>query len=192
MSLPVVLDREPTEIWANVSSQWNRSLSDFPASAGWQLSYTLTAPTGGAIALAWAAEVTASGDEFAINCPASKTVSVVAAGPGRLQGKISKATDSAIIYDAAITWRIVGGLSYAQTILAAVDAMLLGNASREERQLSITQPSGTSKALELCSKTDLLALREYWRAILAAETDAERAAHGLGSRRIIRNRYRNP
>ena len=132
----------------------------------------------------------AAGDAFAINCPAAKTASIVAAGPGRLQGKISKASDSAIIYDAAITWRIVGGLSFAQTIMAAVDAMLLGNASREERQLSVTQPSGISKALELCSKTELLALREYWRAILAAETDAERAAQGLGSRRVIRNRYR--
>ena len=194
MSLPstFILDREPDKLWANVSAAWTKSLADFPASAGWQLTYTLTPPTGAAIAVLWATHVTASGDNFSIAIPAALTATIAAGGEGRLTGTITKATDTAIIYDAALIWQVIGEKSLAQRMLAAIDAMMLGNASREERQLSVSTPTGVSKALELCSKQELLALRNYWKEIAAQEKAAEQAALGHGSRRIIRNRYTAP
>jgi hypothetical protein len=194
MPLPstFLLDREPETLWANVSAAWTKSLADFPASAGWQLSYTLTPPSGAAIEALWSTHVTASGDNFAIAIPAALTSAVAAGGAGRLTGKITKATDSAIVYDAALAWLVLGEKSLAQRMLAAIDAMLLSNASREERQLSVTTPTGVSKALELCSKQELLAMRNYWQELVNQERAAEQAALGRGTRRRILNRYTAP
>lgn len=194
MPLPssFILDREPDKLWANVSAAWTKSLSDFPASAGWQLSYSLAPPSGAVIEVVWATHVTAVGDNFSIAIPAALTQPVTAGGAGRLTGKITKATDSAIIYDAALTWRVIGEKSFAQRMLAAIDAMLLNNASREERQLSVTTPTGVSKALELCSKGELQDLRSYWQELVNQEKAAEQASLGRGNRRRILNRYTAP
>ncbi len=194
MSLPstFILDREPETLWANVSAAWTKSLGDFPAGQGWQLSYTLTPPTGAAIAVLWTTHVTANGDNFSIAIPATLTAGVTAGGTGRLTGKITKASDTAIVYDGTLTWLVLGEKSLAQRMLAAIDAMLLSNASREERQLSVTTPTGVSKALELCSKQELLALRNYWQELVNQERAAEQAALGRGTRRRILNRYTLP
>lgn len=191
MSLPstFILDREPDAFWANVSAAWTKTLSDFPASAGWQLTYTLTPPTGAVIAVAWTTHVTASGAAFAVAIPASLTAAVTAGGAGRLTGKITKATDTAIIYDASLLWKVTGERSLAQRMVDLINTMLLGNATREENNISITTGAGTSKALGLCSKQELLGMRNYWIELLNQEKAAEAAALGRGTQRRILNRY---
>src|SRR5262245_35499959 len=102
MSLPsaFIKDTEPTELWANASFAWTKSLPDFLATDGWQLTYTLTPPSGSAIELAWTTDVVAAGAGFSIAFAAAKTSAVAAGGSGRLTGKVTKASDSAIVYDA--------------------------------------------------------------------------------------------
>lgn len=193
MSLPstFILDREPDTLWAAVAAQWTKSLSDFPATDSWLLSYTITPPSGAVLAVAWTTHVTASGANFSISIPAS-LLTWTAGGAGRLTGKVTKGADTAIVFDAALKCVVVGERSFAQRMLTAIDAMLLGNASREEKQLSVSTPNGVSKAIELCSKSELLGLRNYWQAMLNQEQAAEQAALGRGTRRRILNRYTHP
>lgn len=193
MSLPTtyITDREPAELFAGVSAAWTKSLADFPATT-WQLSYTLTPPSGSVIAVAWSTHVTASGSDFAISIPGSLTTGVTAGGSGRLTGKVTSGSDTAIVYDATLNWKVIGERSLAQRMLTLIDAMLLGNASREEQTVQVSFPGGTSKMLGLCSKEELLRTRNYWAEMRNNEVEGERADQGLGSRRIIRRRYLPP
>lgn len=194
MSLPTtfILAQEPTELWAGVSAAWTKSLSDFPASASWLLSYTLTPPTGAVIAIAWTTHVTASGDNFAIAIPGTLTAGIVAGGVGRLTGKVTKGTDTAIIYDSMLTWRVIGERSLAQRMVDLINTVMLGAGTRDENQISITTGAGTSKSLGLCSKLELQGFLNYWQTKLNAELAAENAVAGRGTGRRILNRYTTP
>jgi hypothetical protein len=183
---------EPESITANTTLRWLKTLADFPATESWQLSYTITPPTGAAIAIAWATHVTASGSDFQIVVPPAITAGITAGGEGRLQGKVTKASEAYPVYDATLKILVSGERTLAARILSAIDAMMLGNAAREERQLSVTTTAGITKSIELCSKQELLALRNYWQTIRNAEIAAERAAAGRGTGRRILNRYVSP
>ena len=192
MSLPAsaILEREPEKLFAAVSAAWTKSLTDFPATL-WKLAYSIKPPTGSALAVAWGTHVTASGSDFAITIPGS-LLTWTAGGAGRLTGTITQLSDTSvtsIIYDATLTCAVSGEISYAQNLLTAVKAMLLGNASREEMSMQVSFPGGTSKALSLCSKTELFDAFNRAQAMVNAELAAERSALGLPSRRLIRNRY---
>jgi hypothetical protein len=192
MSLPssVIASREPERLFAGISAAWTKSLPDFPATL-WKLTYSIKPPSGSAIAVAWSTHVTASGSDFAITIPAS-LLNWTAGGSGRLTGTItqlSDATVTSIIYDATLACAVSGEISYAQQLLTAVKAMLLGNASREEMSVQVSFPGGTSKSLQFCTKQELFDLLARTQALVNAELDKERAALGLPSRRLIRNRY---
>lgn len=193
MSLPstFIQSQEPIELWAGVSAAWNKSLPDFPASDSWQLSYTLTPPTGNAIAVAWTTHVSANGSAFAVSIPASLTTSITAGGSGRLTGKVTKSSDTAIVYDATLTWKVLGERSLAQRILDLIDGMMLVNAPREDLELSLQIPSGVAKALKLLTPEQLQAKRNYWLQIRNAEVASENSANGRSRRRIL-NRYTSP
>ena len=192
MSLPAsaILEREPEKLFAAVSAAWTKSLADFPATL-WKLTYSIKPPSGSAIAVAWSTHVTASASSFAITIPGS-LLTWSAGGSGRLTGTITELADAnvtKIIYDATLNCAVIGALTQAQQMLAAIDAMLLGNASREEQSVQVSFPGGTAKSLQFCSKQELLEFRGYWVGVRNAEIASERAAAGLPSRRFIRNRY---
>ena len=179
---------EPTTVTAGTTLTWAADYPDYPASAGWQLSYTLTDGTI-ALAIVWTTHVTASGDTFSISVPATATALWTARARGRLIGRVTKAGEVYSVYDASVDIVFAGQLSYAVRMLNAVEAMLLGNASREESRYSISS-GGINKELEFCSKAELLKLRDTFVREVASERMDERIAQGLGTGRIIRHRYR--
>lgn len=84
--------KEPTQLTAGDSWQWDRCLADFPASDGWELSYFFYGlQSEVAISAAWGDEVTANGDTFEVRIPAEDTDTEVSAGPYQLVGRVTKA-----------------------------------------------------------------------------------------------------
>ena len=71
MATMAIVTTEPTSITAGDSVAWTRSLSDYPASAGWSLAYTL---------INAAAKITinasAAGDDHAVSVSAA-TLSLI-------------------------------------------------------------------------------------------------------------------
>lgn len=182
--------REPTYMVAGLSSIWTRTMVDYPPPE-WELSYAIRPPTGTVLPVEWGMEVTANGDTFEIIVPPSLTATITAAGRGRLTGVVTNGPHSLAIYDAPLDLRIVAGLSTAQTMLAAIDAMLLGNASREEEEIE-TNYGGVAKRLQLCSRDELYKMREYWLKKLEAEVAQSAVDSGMSPGNKILRQYRRP
>lgn len=67
-------DTEPAELIAGDTWAWDKTLTDYPASDGWQLAYALRGKTrGGTLNLDWDDHVTAAGDGFEVRVPAAET-----------------------------------------------------------------------------------------------------------------------
>lgn len=189
MSAPIP-EIEPREITQARTVKWSRSLPDYLPADGWQLAYTIKHGTT-TYTLAWGTHVTASGAVFNVTLPATLITALTAGVNARLNGTVTLSGEVFEIYDGALRIKVVGELSHARTALAAVEAMMAGNASREEKEYSVSG-GGINKSVGLCDKSELIKLREYYRREVQNEEAAERAAQGLGSRRIIRNRYMQP
>lgn len=190
MSAPI-LDYEPREIFQAVTVKWSRDFGDYPASAGWQLAYSIlygsTTKT-----LAWATEVTATGDTFYVTIPSTKITALTAKQNARIIGTVTKSGETFVIYDAALVIKVAGVLSEARQGLVAIEAALLSSASRQENQIQISFPGGTAKSLGLCSKAELQSLWRFYKSRVEAEDQAELAAQGRGTGRIIRGRFTTP
>lgn len=86
---------EPTDVTAGDSLEWDKTLSLFPASQGWELSYALISESGAGatadLAIAFDAvlgPVTANGDVFEVRVSASSTEDLVT-GPYRLVATVT-------------------------------------------------------------------------------------------------------
>lgn len=185
MSAPIP-ETEPRELFQARTVKWSRNLTDYPTADGWQLSYDIIygATT---VALVWNTEVVASGGDFQITIPATKITGLTIGQNARLHGKVTLGAEVFDVYDAALKIKVVGELSFARQALTAVEAMLLGNASREEQNLQIVA-GGISKSLGFCTKKELAWLRNYYSDMVAAED----ALTGAGSGRRILSRYVTP
>lgn len=196
MSLPtsVIPSREPDKLFVDAAAAWTKSLPDFPATL-WRLDYKITPPSGNVLNVAWATHVTASGTNFAITIPKTFITGITAGGSGRLTGTVTELADTSVtkvIYDATLQLVVIGERSIAQRMLTLIDAALLNNVSREEQSVQVSFPGGTTKAISLCSKEELIRVRSYWQSVRQTELDQERADGGRPSRRFIRRRYVNP
>lgn len=190
MSAPIP-DYEPREIFQAVTVKWSRDFGDYPASAGWQLAYSIiygaTTKT-----LAWATEVTATVDTFYVTIPSNKITALTANQNARILGTVTKSGETFVIYDAALVIKVAGVLSEARQGLAAIEAALLSSASRQENQVSVNFPNGVAKQLGLCSKNELQSLWRFYKSRVDAETQAELAAQGRGTGRMSRVRFTTP
>lgn len=181
---------EPGEITQARTVKWTKSLSDYPAGDGSALAYNIINGST-TYALEWGTHVTADGDGFAITLPATLITGLTAGVNARLNGFVTLDGEVFDIYDGALRIKVAGELSFARTALAAVEAMLAGNASREERELEVTG-GGVSQRIGMCDKRELMALHVYYRTLVENETAGEASAQGRGTGRIIRTRYRQP
>ena len=190
MSAPIP-DYEPREIFQAVTVKWSRDLGDYPASAGWQLAYSIiygaTTKT-----LAWATEVTATGDTFNVTIPSNKITALTANQNARILGTVTKSGETFAIYDAALVIKVAGVLSEARQGLVAIEAALLSSASRQENNVQVSFPNGVAKSLGLCSKNELQSLWRFYKARVDAENQAELAAQGRGTGRMSRTRFTTP
>lgn len=171
---------EPTAIRAGDSAEWARSMTQFPASAGWVLSYRAVPLDGGcAIDIAATAEV--GGDGFTVSLGSADTTEWA---PGRytLVGVMTEGTRRTTVYSGSLTVApnlmdspAVDTRSRARQIVEAIDTYFAtGEIEALERQHA-------DRSLRYRSHDELIRLRSVYAAQVAGEDAADRLAAGLGS-----------
>lgn len=175
---------EPTTANAGDTWRWTRTLADYPASAGWALSYTL---------INAAAKITinasASGDDHAVTVNAATTAGY-AAGIYDWRARVSKAGEVYTVGEGRITVRNAFGgstfdaRSHARKTLEAIEAVIEGRASSEVSYYMIG-----NRQLRYMTPAELLTLRDKYRAEVAREDAAAAVAAGLPDKRRVFVRF---
>lgn len=174
---------EPTTITPGDTVQWTRTLADYPASAGWVLSYEFVNASA-----RFAITASASGDNHAVSVPAT-TSDDYAAGWYDWRGKVTKAGEVHTIatgrtqvlpsFGAAVDAR-----STARRMLAAVEAVLEGKAAADVQEYQVQ-----GRQLKKYTFDELLRLRSALMAECAREDAATAAAAGQPDRRRVYVRF---
>jgi len=166
---------EPARITAGDTLTWQKALPDYPASAGWVLSYALLGP-GGKFTFA----ATASGDDHLVSVSAP-TSAAWPAGPYNWQAYVTKGAERVTVGMGQFTVlanfaTATDGKSTARKILEAIEAVLQGSATFAQRATMIGD-----KRLERHSVAELLEARSRLQNEVAGEDAAARVAAGLAS-----------
>ncbi len=169
---------EPARIIAGDTAKWLKSLSDYPASAGWQLVYTLI-NAAGKISIS----ATAQDDAHLVQVPAA-TTGAWTAGAYDWRAQASKAGEVYTVGQGRITIEPSFGVntldnrSAARVMLDNVEAVMLKTASSAVQEYEIS-----GRRLKNYSIGELLTLRDRLRADVAREDAATAAANGMGQPR---------
>lgn len=123
--MTTIPEHEPQYLTSGLTWQWRKSLTEYPASAGWTVSYLFSGPAGGFEVVA-----VADGDGHAVNESAAATATRPA-GEYRVAGVARKGDDAFGFFTGAITVAALPNASGAtqtsdERILAAVTASLEG------------------------------------------------------------------
>lgn len=174
---------EPLEARAGTTWAWTRTLTDYPASA-WTLTYWLKqlATSGQKYSIA----ATASGDTHSVSVAATTTGTYIAgqyswvavATSGSEVYEVDKGTLTILPKynaDAALDDR-----SHARIMVAAIEALLEDRASVDQMEYTI----GT-RSLKRMAVQELQTWRDYYRAQVFAEDNAERRRNGYGAGRLV-------
>lgn len=172
---------EPASVTAGDTIQWTKALPDYPASAGWVLSYAFTGP--GNISITG----TASGDDHAVTVAAA-TSAAWAAGSYIGQAYVTKTTErytvaSGLQLAVAANLATVSGLSWARRCVVAIRATLEGKASSDMLSTKIND-----KELRKYTPAELIPLYRFFEQEVAREDQAAKVAAGLssGNRVLVR------
>lgn len=171
---------EPTSVTAGDTVAWTRSLSDYPASAGWVLSYALVAAS-----IQYTITATASGDDHAVAVTAATTATWL---PGEYawQAVVTKTTERYTVGSGSLTIlpnlaAQTAGLdtrSHARKTLDALEAWI------ESHDMAVADYQIAGRAMKYHSIPDLLKLRDTYKA--EAQREAIAAAGGVASRLVVR------
>lgn len=165
------------------SFEWEKSFDPYPASDGWTLSYYFRG-----IGAGMQIDGAADDDAFLLTATASQTTNL-SAGVYYYQGFVSK-DDEKILVDSGevkVLPSLVDenanydGRSQVKITLDAIDAMIAGKASLDQQEYTIG-----NRQLKRYSMADLIALRDKYAALYAAEVRAENRKKGKG---IFKNSY---
>lgn len=166
----------PTKVIAGDTAQWEKSLPDYPASAGWVLVYTL---------INAAAKITitaaADGDDYVVTQP-SATTAAWAKGKYKYQARVTLAGVSHTVETGDMevaanfaTETTLDGRSHARKVLDAVEAVLEGRATKDQEEYTIGDRSLKRTPIE-----KLYELRQRYKAEVSRE---ETRSSGKPSRR---------
>lgn len=175
---------EPLTVNAGDTVRWRRALPDYPAGAGWVLTYTLL-NSAGKITIA----AGASGDEHLVNVAAA-TTATWAAGDYAWRAQVSKAGDVFTVAEGRITVKPAFSASTLETrsrarqALDAVEAYLA-----DSNNLAAAQYEIAGRQLRRHTLTELWAHRDRLRLEVLREEQAERLAAGLPDRRRVFVRF---
>lgn len=175
---------EPTTANAGDTWRWNRTLADYPASAGWALSYTLINA-----AAKVTINATASGDDHAVTVSAATTAGY-AAGSYDWRARVSRAGEVYTVGEGRITVRnafsgtTFDARTHARKTLEAIEAVIEGRASSEVSYYMIG-----NRQLRYMTPDELLTLRDKYRAEVTREDAATAVAAGLPDRRRVFVRF---
>lgn len=182
MSAPTPYD-EPASIVAGDTAKWLKSVADFPASAGWVLTYTLVNASQ-----RYTFSAAPSGDEHLVTVDAA-TTAAWAAGDYALRGQVALAGEVYTVVQGRVTVQpaygsATDGRSQARRMLDAVESVLEGRAADSVAEYTIG-----GRQLKRIPLPDLLALRDRLRVDVAREDAATRVAAGLAPRGRIAVRF---
>lgn len=179
--------REPETVVAGDTWRWKRTdlVTDYPASAGWALSYVL---------LNASAKITitasADGDEFRVDEAAADTASH-AAGVYAWEASVTNGADRFRVgtgtleveadFAAATT---LDTRTHARKVLDAIEAVIERRASKDQQEYTVD-----GRSLKRTPVGDLLVLRDRYKREVEREEQAERLAKGLGTGRMVVTRF---
>lgn len=172
---------EPTSIRAGDFLTWLKTLSDYPANAGWSLTYTLINSTTKLTITAGA-----SGADFLVSVSAA-TSAGYAAGDYTWMARVTKATEIYTVGQGSITilpnlaaLAIFDGRTHAKTMLEAIEAAFEGRASSTQLEYELN-----GRRIRNFSLEELITWRSYYKAEVAHEAAVESLAQtGINRRRI--------
>jgi len=171
---------EPSSFRAGDLLAWTKSLSDYPANAGWALVYTLINS-----ATKITINASASGADFAVSVPAATTAGYTA-GDYQWMARVTKAAEIYTVGSGTIT--ILQNLAasttlirtHARTMLDAIEAAFAGKASSTQLEMSIN-----GRSIRSFSPKEMIEWRRYYQAEVAKEGHADTIARtGINPRRI--------
>ena len=172
---------EPASVTAGDTIKWTKALPDYPASAGWVLSYAFTGPGNIDITS------TASGDDHAVTVPAATSAAWVS-GSYIGQAYITKAGERTTVATGlqlvvAANLAALSGLPWARRCMAAIQAVLEGKASSDLLSTKIND-----KELRKYTPAELIPLYRFFEQEVAREDSAAKVAAGLssGNRVLVR------
>lgn len=166
--------REPTSLVAGDSWQWDVTLADFPPSEGWELSYTVRGPED--LDIKWSTHINAVGATYEVRVPASAT-NLSPAGY-KLFGFVTKGTERFVVYGEADGEGVlnvrpnpsaaVNALSHDETVLAAIDATIIGQATDSQKVIQIN-----GRRVESWDSGELIKFQNIYRARVLAARNPE-------------------
>lgn len=160
---------EPSTIRAGDLLSWSKALADYPANAGWSLTYTLINASNKITITA-----TASGADHLVSVPAATTSSYTA-GLYTWMARVTKALEIYTIDRgsmevlpnlAALT--TFDGRSHAKTMVEAIESAIQGRASALQLRMQIN-----GRSIEYLNPADLIKWLSFYRAEVAKEAQAE-------------------
>ena len=184
--MPDIPTNEPASLRAGDTWKWTKTLADYPASA-WTLKYRFKSATTG-----FEITATASGDAHAVTVTAAAT-SAYAAGPytwiAWVEGGTSEkyTVDTGVLavsadYRAGTATTGLDDRSHARKTLAAIESWI------ESRNQGVARYTILGREMQYIPITDLLKLRQTYKAEVAAEDAAEAIRNGTGTGRRIQFR----
>ena len=169
---------------------WKRTdLGSDYAPASYSLTYKARLESSGSTVISITASE--SGDDYIIEVGASTTAAYTA-GVYHWQAYITRSSDSERITIDSGTFEVLANRSSATTdprthakkVLEAIEAVIEGRASKDQAAYSIG-----NRSLSRTPITELLILRDRYRAEVIREERAERVANGLGHKGQIKVRF---
>lgn len=165
--IPQIPTREPTDAVAGDSLQWDVEYADYPATAGWELSYAIRGPEN--LDIACGSMVSAVGAGFAVRVPAAATEGLVAGGY-TLVGFVAKDGERFTVYRGPLR-------------VAANPAAEGGAASPDEQLLELVTAAIAGRDLTVEEQ------RVLTRAVKYAGARNELELQGILRQRVIQERY---
>jgi hypothetical protein len=182
--MAVLPSLEPAVVHAGDTLQWSRTLADYPASAGWVLSYVLINASR-----RYTFEAQADGDAHRVTVAASASAGW-AAGRYDWRARVARAGEVFTVGEGRLEVRpslsaaTHDGRSTARRALEAVEAYLADPARLDAASYEIA-----GRKLSRYSLTELWAHRDRLRFEVGREEDAQRLAAGLPARGRVLVRF---
>jgi hypothetical protein len=167
--MSTVLTTEPSTIRAGDFLTWLKSLSEYPANAGWSLSYTLINDS-----TKITINAAASGADHLVSVLAATSANY-ASGLYSWMARVTKATEIYTIASGSIeilpnlaALTIFDGRSHARIMVQAIEAAIQGRASSTQLEYEIN-----GRRVRNMDPGDLIKWLSFYRAELAKEAQVE-------------------
>lgn len=173
----------PAAFRAGDTLKFTDSLPDYPASAGWALSYVITDASN-----RYTTTSSADGDDHLTEVAAATTANWVA-GSYRWVAQVSKGAERYSVASGWITLQpdllsAVDQRGHVERVIAAIESVIEGRAGKDALKMQMN-----GRSLERTPIADLLVLRDRYRAELRSLQQAERVANGQRPGNLIKVRF---